>query len=169
MTAAAQVPILWQHLRYYNQPLFLLFLLASLPADVSDCTFESAYYTTDPNYHTLRGGLVGGPDDADQWVDDRNMDEPSVTVNLLNSAGFSATMAGLVDGDINMAKCQQGNGFVSITANAFATCGVYLSICREVILQQSSSAVHASGCSRPADRDTQPTMTHVVVCRYPRS
>lgn len=41
------------------------------------------------------------------------MDDPSVSVSLINSVGFSATMAGLVDGDINMAKCQQGNGFVS--------------------------------------------------------
>lgn len=60
---------------------------------------------------------MGGPDDNDDWVDDRNMDEPSVTVSLLNSAGFAATMAGLVDGDINMAKCQQGNGFVSRSSN----------------------------------------------------
>ncbi|WIA15640.1 hypothetical protein OEZ85_002267 [Tetradesmus obliquus] len=82
------------------------------PADISDCTWETAYYTTDPNFHTLRGGLVGGPDDNDAWVDDRDMNNPANTVSLLNSAGFSAAVAGLVADDINMAKCQQGNGFI---------------------------------------------------------
>jgi hypothetical protein len=33
-------------------------------------------------------------------------------VGLLNSAGFSAAVAGLVQFDINMAKCMQGNGFI---------------------------------------------------------
>lgn len=78
------------------------------PPDVTDCTWESAYYTTDPNYNDLRGGLVGGPDDNDNWADDRDMNNPANTVTLLNSAGFSAAMAALVDNDINMAKCQQG-------------------------------------------------------------
>lgn len=78
------------------------------PPDVTDCTWESAYYTTDPNYNPLRGGLVGGPDDSDNWSDDRDMNNPANTVSLLNSAGFSAAMAALVDNDINMAKCQQG-------------------------------------------------------------
>jgi hypothetical protein len=78
------------------------------PPDVTDCTWESAYYTTDPNYNPLRGGLVGGPDDDDVWADDRDMNNPANTVSLLNSAGFSAAMAALVDNDINMAKCQQG-------------------------------------------------------------
>eukprot|EP00879_Flechtneria_rotunda_P009977 GHRR01010433.1.p1 GENE.GHRR01010433.1~~GHRR01010433.1.p1 ORF type:complete len:1225 (+),score=296.26 GHRR01010433.1:1011-4685(+) len=82
------------------------------PPDVADCTWESAYYTTDPNYHTLRGGLVGGPDNDDYWVDDRDQNNPANTVSLVNTAGFSATLAGLVDNDINMAKCQQGNGFI---------------------------------------------------------
>lgn len=82
------------------------------PVDVSDCTWESAYYTTDPNYNTLRGGLVGGPDDTDMWTDDRDMNNPANTVSLLNSAGFTAAISGLVNFDINMAKCQQGNGFI---------------------------------------------------------
>jgi len=82
------------------------------PVDVGECTWESAYYTTDPNYNPLRGGLVGGPDDEDLWSDDRDMNNPAVTVSLLNSAGFAATIAGLVAYDINMAKCQQGNGFI---------------------------------------------------------
>jgi hypothetical protein len=82
------------------------------PPDITDCTWETAYYTTDPNYHTLRGGLVGGPDDNDNWVDDRDMNNPANTVSLLNSAGFSSAVAGLVADDINMAKCQQGNGFI---------------------------------------------------------
>jgi hypothetical protein len=42
------------------------------------------------------------------WQDDRDMNNPANTVSLLNSAGFSAAMAALVDNDINMAKCQQG-------------------------------------------------------------
>lgn len=66
----------------------------------------------DPNYHPLRGGLVGGPDGDDSWTDERDMNNPAVTVTLLNSAGFSAAVAGLVDADINMAKCQQGNGWI---------------------------------------------------------
>jgi len=33
-------------------------------------------------------------------------------VSLLNNAGFVATMSGLTYFDINMAKCQQGNGFI---------------------------------------------------------
>lgn len=82
------------------------------PEDVTDCTFESAYFTTDPNYHQLPGGLVGGPDDSDQWSDDRDQLNPAVTVSLVNNAGFSAAVAGLVRYDINMAKCQQGNGFI---------------------------------------------------------
>jgi len=40
------------------------------------------------------------------------MNNPAVTVNLLNSAGFTAAMSGLVAYDVNMAKCQQGNGFI---------------------------------------------------------
>lgn len=67
---------------------------------------------TDPNYNPLRGGLVGGPDDTDAWSDDRDMNNPANAVSLLNSAGFSAALAALVDHDINMAKCQQGNGFI---------------------------------------------------------
>jgi hypothetical protein len=55
---------------------------------------------------------VGGPDDNDNWVDDRDMNNPANTVSLLNSVGFSAAVAGLVANDINMAKCQQGNGFI---------------------------------------------------------
>jgi hypothetical protein len=70
--------------------------------------------TTDPNFHTLPGGLVGGPDDADTWSDDRDMFNPAVSVSLLNNAGFSAALAGLVRYDINMAKCQQGNGFIQV-------------------------------------------------------
>jgi endoglucanase len=84
------------------------------PPDVTDCTWESAYYTTDPNYYQLRGGLVGGPDDSDAWSDDRDMNDPANTVSLLNSAGFSAAMAALVDNDINMAKCQQGEFFCDV-------------------------------------------------------
>lgn len=86
------------------------------PPDVGECTWESAYYTTDPNYNPLRGGLVGGPDDEDMWSDDRDMNNPAVTTSLLNSAGFAATVAGLVAYDINMAKCQQGNGFIQSIA-----------------------------------------------------
>jgi hypothetical protein len=78
------------------------------PEDVSDCTWESAYFTTDQNFHQLPGGLVGGPDDADAWSDDRDMSSAAVGVSLLNNAGFSAALAGLVRFDINMAKCQQG-------------------------------------------------------------
>lgn len=72
------------------------------------------YVPIDPNYHQLPGGLVGGPDDLDQWSDDRDQFNPAVTVSLLNSAGFSAALAGLVRFDINMAKCQQGNGFIQV-------------------------------------------------------
>jgi hypothetical protein len=86
------------------------------PPDVADCTWESAYYTTDPNYNPLRGGLVGGPDDDDAWADDRDMNNPANTVSILNTAGFSAAVAGLVSFDINMAKCQQGNGFIQAIA-----------------------------------------------------
>ncbi|GBF97993.1 six-hairpin glycosidase [Raphidocelis subcapitata] len=86
------------------------------PPDVADCTWESAYYTTDPNYNPLRGGLVGGPDDDDAWSDDRDMNNPANTANLLNTAGFSAAVSGLVNFDINMAKCQQGNGFIQAMA-----------------------------------------------------
>ncbi|KIZ03555.1 hypothetical protein MNEG_4408 [Monoraphidium neglectum] len=86
------------------------------PPDVADCTWESAYYTTDPNYNPLRGALVGGPDDDDAWSDDRDMNNPANSVSLLNTAGFSAALAGLVNFDINMAKCQQGNGFIQTMA-----------------------------------------------------
>lgn len=57
---------------------------------------------------------MGGPDDNDEWTDDRDQLNPAVTVSLLNNAGFSAALAGLVRYDINMAKCQQGNGFVQV-------------------------------------------------------
>jgi hypothetical protein len=57
---------------------------------------------------------VGGPDNFDQWVDDRDQFNPAVTVSLMNNAGFSAALAGLVRYDINMAKCQQGNGFIQV-------------------------------------------------------
>ena len=63
-----------------------------------------------------RGGLVGGPDDDDAWSDDRDMNNPANTANLLNSVGFSAAVAGLVNFDVNMAKCQQGNGFIQTLA-----------------------------------------------------
>lgn len=74
----------------------------------------TATAAADPNYHQLPGGLVGGPDDNDEWTDDRDQLNPAVTVSLLNNAGFSAALAGLVRYDINMAKCQQGNGFVQV-------------------------------------------------------
>jgi hypothetical protein len=57
---------------------------------------------------------VGGPDNLDAWVDDRDQFNPAVGVSLLNNAGFSAALAGLVAYDINMAKCQQGNGFIQV-------------------------------------------------------
>lgn len=55
---------------------------------------------------------MGGPDARDQWEDVRDMNNPAVITNLLNSAGLSAAMGGLVAFDVNMAKCQQGNGFI---------------------------------------------------------
>lgn len=84
------------------------------PADVTDCTWESAYFTTDPNWHTLPGGLVGGPDASDGWADDRDQNSAANTVSLLNNAGLTAALAGLVHWDVNMAKCQQGNGFIQV-------------------------------------------------------
>lgn len=79
----------------------------------------------DPNYHQLPGGLVGGPDDFDQWVDDRDQFNPAVTVSIANNAGFSAALAGLVRYDINMAKCQQGNGFIQVRRHTGSVQGLW--------------------------------------------
>ena len=82
------------------------------PPDDGDCTFETAYYTTDANPHVLRGALVGGPDEFDNWSDERDINNPANQVSLLNNAGFTATLSALTGYGINMATCEQGNGFI---------------------------------------------------------
>jgi hypothetical protein len=98
--------LLFCHNLWFNQ-------LGPMLSSRADCFFV-ILLSPDPNYHQLPGGLVGGPDDFDQWVDDRDQFNPAVTVSILNNAGFSAALAGLVRYDINMAKCQQGNGFIQV-------------------------------------------------------
>lgn len=82
------------------------------PPSEGECTWETAYYSTDANYHTLRGALVGGPDENDKWSDDRDLNNPANRVNLLNNAGLTGALAGMVDYGVNMAKCEQGNGVI---------------------------------------------------------
>jgi endoglucanase len=77
-----------------------------------ECTWETAYYSTDTNPNILYGALVGGPDDQDVWFDDRDVNSVANSIGLLNNAGFTSALAGLHGRGINMAKCEQGNGVI---------------------------------------------------------
>jgi hypothetical protein len=54
-----------------------------------------------PNPQVLLGGLVGGPDINDNWVDDRG-DYVKNEVALDYNAGFQASVAGLIAKGINL-------------------------------------------------------------------
>lgn len=84
---------------------------ASCPAD-GDCTWETAYYSTEKNPNVLYGALVGGPDANDNFRDERDMYSIRNRVGILNNAGFSTALAALRYDKINMAKCEQGNGMI---------------------------------------------------------
>jgi len=86
---------------------------------------------------------VGGPDDSDQWSDDRDQLNPAVTVSLVNNAGFSAAVAGLVRYDINMAKCQQGNGFIQVGLLSVCVCLFWGGGLLQWILSPLSGTLHA--------------------------
>ena len=88
---------------------------ATDPNLLNECTYETAYQSIDPNPHTLYGAIVGGPKFDDSFSDDRDSDivsNPFVAATLLNNAGFTATLAGLKEGGINLAKCEQGHGLI---------------------------------------------------------
>jgi hypothetical protein len=76
------------------------------------CTWDNGYLRTGPNPHILYGALVGGPNKDDSFTDDRNANSTMNTVNLLNNAGFTATLAGLKHHGVSEAKCNQGVGII---------------------------------------------------------
>lgn len=83
--------------------------------ELNECTYDTAYQTSNPNPHIVYGALVGGPRRDDSFSDERDMDilrNPSVAATLLNNAGFTATLAGLRHWGINLAKCEQGHGLI---------------------------------------------------------
>ena len=43
---------------------------ASCPGPGQSCGWDF-YYSGSPNVHDLKGALVGGPNQQDQWADDR--------------------------------------------------------------------------------------------------
>ena len=67
----------------------------------SSCTPEpavckwNAFSSPDPNFHVLTGALVGGPDENDNYVDDRN-DYIHNEVACDYNAGFQSAVAALV-------------------------------------------------------------------------
>jgi hypothetical protein len=80
-----------------------------------ECTYETAFFSSNPNPHTLYGALVGGPKRDESFADERDMEiaaNPSIAATLLNNAGFTATLAGMKHWNINLAKCEQGHGLV---------------------------------------------------------
>jgi hypothetical protein len=74
-----------------------------------------AYENPGPNPNMLYGALVGGPDVQDRWYDIRDRDSGMNKVSLLNNAGFTAAIAGLIDLDVTSNKCSESNGLVGST------------------------------------------------------
>lgn len=81
-------------------------------AQEGDCTWDTAYYSTQKNPNILYGALVGGPNLKDEFVDQRDMYSIANSVGILNNAGFTSSLAALRYDNINMAKCEQGNGMI---------------------------------------------------------
>ncbi len=76
------------------------------------CTWQTGYLSSQANPHVLYGALVGGPDKADTFYDDRSWNSTMNRVSLLNNAGFVSTIAGLKAQGVTEAKCQQGVGLL---------------------------------------------------------
>ena len=66
---------------------------SSCPDRGQDCSWD-AYNNPGPNYQTLDGALVGGPDRHDQYTDDRS-DFQSNEVATDYNGGFQSALAGL--------------------------------------------------------------------------
>jgi endoglucanase len=67
-----------------------------LPEDCDGCECGWGYhYSLEPNPYLLTGGLVGGPDENDDWEDDR-VDYVRNEVGMYYNAAFQSVLAGLV-------------------------------------------------------------------------
>jgi len=67
---------------------------SSCPNRPSNCDWESGFNNPGPNYQVLNGAMVGGPDQNDNYVDDRNNFQNTEVATDYN-AGFQSALAGL--------------------------------------------------------------------------
>ena len=67
---------------------------SSCPPAPAVCDWDT-FDSPDPNYHVLTGALVGGPDENDNYVDDRG-DYVHNEVAIDYNAGFQSAVAALV-------------------------------------------------------------------------
>jgi len=67
---------------------------SSCPDRPQECNWD-AFNNPGPNYQTLNGALVGGPDHNDNYVDDRNNFQSNEVATDYN-AGFQSSLAALV-------------------------------------------------------------------------
>lgn len=71
------------------------FPCSSCPDAPTICNWDT-YNSTEPNFHTLTGALVGGPDINDNYVDSRKEALQNM-VACDSNAAFQSAMAALVD------------------------------------------------------------------------
>jgi hypothetical protein len=70
------------------------YVCSSCPPAPAVCDWDT-YDSPEPNYHVLTGALVGGPDENDKYVDNRD-DYVQNEVALDYNAGFQTAVAALV-------------------------------------------------------------------------
>jgi hypothetical protein len=70
------------------------YFYSSCPDAPAVCDWNT-FNSPDPNFHVLTGALVGGPDENDNYVDDRS-DYVHNEVATDYNAGFQSAVAGFV-------------------------------------------------------------------------
>ena len=86
-------------------------------ANAPPCGWD-AYESVSPNPNVLYGALVGGPDAQDNFVDSRAWGNNMNRVLLVNTAGFTAALAGHKDLSVTQAKCSQSTGLAPAAAKS---------------------------------------------------
>jgi len=70
------------------------YFCSSCPFAPTPCNWNT-FHSPNPNFHTLTGALVGGPDENDNYVDDRT-DYIQNEVATDYNAGFQSAVAALI-------------------------------------------------------------------------
>jgi hypothetical protein len=71
------------------------FPCSSCPDAPAICNWDT-FNSSEPNFHTLTGALVGGPDSNDNYVDSRQKPVQNMIACDINAA-FQSAVAALVD------------------------------------------------------------------------